>query len=111
MAKKNAPNSADVGSIYEIGGRHFFTDDRSILELPELIEVQLDSYRDFLDVKLNKAFEETFPIQDFSGEKIDIYYKHLWLEEPKFSMNDCKRKNLNFEAPLKIRLEMLNKES
>lgn len=97
--------------MYEIGGRYFFTDDRSIIELPELIEVQLDSYRDFLNVKLNKAFEDTFPIQDFSGEKIDIYYKGLSIEEPKFSVNDCKRKNLNYEAPMKIRLEMLNKES
>jgi len=72
MAKKKETTagttsvSKDIGSIYSIGGRHFFTDDRSILELPELIEVQLDSYRDFLEIKLNKAFEETFPIQDFS---------------------------------------------
>lgn len=68
-------SAQDIGALYEIGGRYFFTDDRSILELPELIEVQLDSYHDFLNRKLNKAFEETFPIQDFSGEKIDIYYK------------------------------------
>jgi DNA-directed RNA polymerase beta subunit len=56
----------DLGSLYEIKGRYFFTDDRSILELPELIEVQFDSYHDFLNNKLNKAFEDTFPIQDFS---------------------------------------------
>lgn len=59
-------SAKDIGALYEIGGRYFFTDDRSILELPELIEVQLDSYHDFLTNKLNKAFEETFPIQDFS---------------------------------------------
>jgi DNA-directed RNA polymerase subunit beta len=100
-----------LGALYEVSGRYFFTDDRSILELPELIEVQLDSYHDFLNNKLNRAFEETFPIQDFSGEKIDIYYKGLTIEEPKLGVSDCKRKNLNYEAPMKVRLEMLNKET
>ncbi|MDD2487251.1 MAG: DNA-directed RNA polymerase subunit beta [Candidatus Gracilibacteria bacterium] len=102
---------ANIGSLYDIKGRHYFTDDRSILEMPELIEVQLNSYKDFLDNRLNKAFEEAFPISDFSGEKIDIYYKSYSLDEPKYSVTDCKRKNLNYEAPFKVRLEMLNKET
>jgi len=119
MAKKQASvlsagkevSPESLGALYQVSGRYFFTDDKSILELPELIEVQLDSYRDFLDKKLRKSFEETFPIQDFSGEKIDIYFKDLTIEEPKFSVSDCKRKNLNYEAPMKVCLEMLNKES
>ncbi|MFZ4461882.1 MAG: DNA-directed RNA polymerase subunit beta [Patescibacteria group bacterium] len=117
MAKKqedivsNKEALMKMGGVYEVEGRYFFTDDRSILELPNLIEVQLDSYHDFLGNRLDKAFRETFPISDFSGEKIDIHYKGLWLDEPKYSMADAKRKNLNFEAPLKVRLEMLNKES
>lgn len=117
MAKKqedivsNKEALMKMGGVYEVEGRYFFTDDRSILELPNLIEVQLDSYHDFLNNRLDKAFRETFPISDFSGEKIDIHYKGLWLDEPKYSMADAKRKNLNFEAPLKVRLEMLNKES
>ena len=100
-----------LGDLYQVDGRYYFTNDRSIIELPNLIEVQLDSYNDFLKNKLDRAFNETFPIQDFSGEKIDISYRGLMLDEPKFSMAEAKRKNLNYEAPLKIRLEMLNKES
>ncbi len=73
--------------------------------------MQRDSYRDFLDRRLQQAFEETFPIHDFSGEKIDIAFQSLLIEEPKFDILDCKRKNLNYEAPFKIRLEMLNKET
>lgn len=111
-SKATSPNlDTLLGDLYQVEGRHFFTNDRSIIELPNLIEVQLDSYNDFLNNKLDRAFRETFPIQDFSGEKIDISYKGLMLDEPKFSMAEAKRKNLNFEAPLKIRLEMLNKES
>ena len=101
----------NLGSLYDIQGRHYFTDDRTILDLPGLIEVQLDSYHDFLKRRLGKAFEEVFPIDDFSGEKISIYYKSYSLEEPKYSVSDCKRKNLNYEAPLKVRFELLNKQS
>ena len=102
---------ADVWSLYDIKGRHYFTDDRSIAKTPELLEVQLNSYKEFLDKWIDEAFSDLFPISDFSWEKIDIYYKGFFLEEPKFSPELCKKKNLNYEAPLKIRLEMLNKES
>lgn len=117
MAKKNetnvsvveSPKLQNLGEIYSVQGRYFFNDDRTILELPGLIEVQLDSYQDFLTRRLDKAFRESFPIDDFSGEKLSIYYKGFQLEEPKYSVMDCKRKNLNYEAPLKVRFEMLNK--
>jgi DNA-directed RNA polymerase subunit beta len=97
--------------LYDIKGRHYFTNDKSIAGIPELLEVQLDSYRDFLDTGLDKVFADSFPIEDFSGEKVSIYYKGLNIEEPKYGLEDCKRKNLNYEAPLKVRLEMLNKET
>jgi len=42
---------------------------------------------------------------------VDIYYKGFALEEPKYNPVECTRKNLNYEAPLKVRLEMLNKET
>ncbi len=111
MLEKTSAKTKEVGSLYEIKGRHYFTDDRSIAGIPELLEVQLDSYRDFLETGLDKVFSDSFPISDFSGEKVDIYYKGFALEEPKFDAETCKRKNLNFEAPLKVRLEMLNKET
>ncbi len=118
MAKKQetkvsslTPPVSKLGEIYSDQGRYYFNDDRTILELPGLIEVQLDSYADFLKVRLDKAFNEVFPIEDFSGEKIAVYYKGYSLEEPKYSVSDCKRKNLNYEAPLKARFEMLNKQS
>jgi DNA-directed RNA polymerase subunit beta len=71
----------------------------------------LDSYRDFLETGIDKVFNESFPISDHSGEKVDIYYKGFALEEPKYDPVTCTRKNLNYEAPLKVRLEMLNKET
>ncbi len=103
--------SKEIGSMYEISGRHYFTDDRSVAGIPNLLEIQLDSYNDFLKSGIDKVFKESFPISDFSGEKVDIYYKGFSLEEPKFEPEVCKRKNLNYEASLKVRLEMLNKET
>lgn len=82
MAKKQEtkvssliPPVSKLGEIYSDQGRYYFNDDRTILELPGLIEVQLDSYADFLKTRLDKAFNEVFPIEDFSGEKIAVYYK------------------------------------
>jgi len=108
---KNTSKNAEVGSLYDIKGRHFFTNDKSVVWIPDLLEVQLDSYRDFLENGIDKVFSESFPISDHSWEKVDIYYKGFALEEPKYDPVTCTRKNLNYEAPLKVRLEMLNKET
>lgn len=112
MAKKTTGvKCEDVGSLYEIKWRHYFTNDVAVAPIPDLLEVQLDSYKTFLEKWIDEAFREIFPISDFSGERIDIYYKGYFLEEPKYDAETCKKKNLNFEAPLKVRLEMLNKET
>lgn len=108
---KKAPTCKDVWSLYEIKWRHYYTDDRSIAWIPELLEIQKDSYNEFLQNGLDKVFKDSFPISDFSEEKVDIYYKWMFIEEPKYDYEACKRKNLNYEAPLKIQLEMLNKET
>lgn len=111
MTNKPSAKNIEVGSLYDIKGRHYFTDDRSVAGLPDLLEVQLDSYNDFLKNWIDKVFNDSFPISDHSGEKVDIYYKWFALEEPKYDPESCTRKNLNYEAPLKVRLEMLNKET
>lgn len=110
MSAKSNINE-QVGSLYDIKGRHYFTDDTSIAWIPELIEVQLDSYRNFLTEWIDEVFNEIFPLSDYTWEKIDIFYKGFTLEEPKYTAQECQRKNLNYEAPLKVRMEMLNKET
>ena len=112
MAKEVvSKKTKQVWSLYEISGRHFFTDDKSIAGIPELLEIQLDSYNDFLHNWLNKVFEDSFPLDDHSEEKVSIFYKWLFMEEPKYDPETCQRKNLSYEAPLKAKMEMLNKET
>ena len=112
MKQKAATQSidtSDLGILYTDKGRSYFTDDRAILEVPGLIDIQIDSYRDFLSMYLEKAFNEVFPVVDFSGEKVEIHFKGYHVEDPKYTIGECRRKNLNFESSLKVRLEMLNK--
>ncbi len=110
MPKQTAKNK-EIGSLYDIKWRHYFTDDTSIAWVPDLLEVQLHSYNEFLKTGLDKVFRDSFPIDDFSEEKVSIFYKWLKIEDPKYWVEECIRKNLNYEAPVKVKLEMLNKET
>lgn len=108
---KNTSKNVEIGSLYDIKGRHYFTNDKSVVWIPDLLEIQLDSYGDFLQNWIDRVFSDSFPISDHSWEKVDIYYKGFNLEEPKYDPVTSTRKRLNYEAPLKVRLEMLNKET
>lgn len=99
------------GALYVRSGRHFFTEDRSIVEMPELIAAQLNSYESFLEHGLHEALESVFPISDFSEERVEIHFKGMELESPRYTPKECRRKNLNYESYLRVKLQMLNKET
>lgn len=63
------------GALYVRSRRHFFTEDRSIVEMPQLIAAQLDSYSSFIDHGLQEALESVFPVFDFSEERVEIHFK------------------------------------
>jgi len=99
------------GAMYVRSGRHFYTEDRSILEMPELIAAQLDSYKKFIDFGIREALEGVFPIHDFSEERVEIHFKDFEIETPRYQPKECRRKNLNYESYLRVKLQMLNKET
>lgn len=99
------------GALYVRSGRHFFTEDRAIVDMPELIAAQLNSYESFLEHGLREALESVFPIADFSEERVEIHFKGMELEEPRYTAKECRRKNLNYESYLRVKLQMLNKET
>ncbi len=99
------------GALYVRSGRHFFTEDRAIVDMPELIAAQLNSYESFLEHGLREALESVFPVTDFSEERVEIHFKGMELEEPRYSAKECRRKNLNYESFLRVKLQMLNKET
>jgi DNA-directed RNA polymerase subunit beta len=96
----------------EASGRKFFTHriDKDVV-LPNLIEIQIDSYRWFLEEGIRELLDEISPIQDFSGKKLELHFLEHSIGEPKHDAETCKSKNLTYEAPLKVHVQLINKES
>ncbi len=105
---KKMPGELSQNSV----GRKFFTNN-AIEEfgLPNLIEVQLNSYKHFLGEGLKELLQEVSPIQDFSGKKMELHFLDHEIGEPKYDPRECKYKNLTFEAPLKVHVQLVNKET
>ncbi|MGE5397043.1 MAG: DNA-directed RNA polymerase subunit beta [Chitinophagales bacterium] len=81
-----------------------------VIGLPNLIEVQKNSYQWFLDEGLRDALQEVFPIEDFTGN-LKLDFIDYLLGEPKYSVNECKERDASFQAPLKLRVRLTDKEN
>lgn len=81
------------------------------VKLPNLIEVQIDSYRWFLQEGIRELLDEITPISDFSGKKLELHFLEHSIGEPKYDAETCKVKNLTYESPLKVHVQLINKES
>ncbi|KKR07776.1 MAG: DNA-directed RNA polymerase subunit beta, DNA-directed RNA polymerase subunit beta [Candidatus Peregrinibacteria bacterium GW2011_GWE2_39_6] len=79
--------------------------------LPNLIEVQTNSYKWFLDEGIRELLEEISPLSDFSGKKLELHFLEHSIEEAKYDPETAKQKNLTFEAPLKVHVQLINKET
>ncbi len=91
--------------------RKLFTDIRDAMELPDLIEVQKNSYNWLFDQGIRELFEEISPVKDFIGRDLELYFNDYYLDEPKFDEATAKAKNLTFEAPLRVRARLINKRT
>lgn len=101
MAKANAKANA--------AGRVFFTHDDTALPLPNLIAHQKDSWRDFVESGLSEIFAELNPIEDYTGQKLELRFKNYEFKAPKVSEQESKENNLTFDAPLQVNVELTNK--
>ena len=85
---------------------------KEVLEMPNLIEVQKDSYQWFLDEGLKEVFDDISPIADYGGklslEFIDFTYDE---KDAKYSIEQCKERDVTYAAPLKVRVRLINKET
>ena len=89
----------------------FFGRHPNAIELPDLIEVQLDSYKWFRDKGLKELFEEVSPIRDWSGKELELYFADYYFDEPKYNEAEAKKQNVSFEAPLRAKLRLVNKKT
>lgn len=91
--------------------RRFFKDFQEVIEMPELIEIQKDSYQWFLKEGLMELFDEINPVTDFIGRDLELYFEDYYLDEPKFTEVESREKNITYEAPLRVKTRLLNKKT
>src|SRR3989344_7247561 len=91
------------------GKRKRFLSIEEIVDLPNLIEVQTQSYRWFFEKGLKELFEEVSPIRDFTGKNLELVFGQYFLDKPKFSETLAKERNTTFEGPLYVQVKLNNK--
>ena len=94
---------------FNAAGRAFFSKEDAILETPDLIAHQKESWKDFIDNGLSEIFEEINPIDDYTGQKLALRFKSYEFQAPKTTKEFAKENNLTFEAPLHVQVELTNK--
>jgi DNA-directed RNA polymerase subunit beta len=89
--------------------RVFFTKDDTALNLPNLITHQKESWKDFVETGLSEIFAELNPIEDYTGQKLELRFGKYEFQEPKNSEKYAKENNVTFDAPLHVNIELTNK--
>ena len=92
--------------------RMSYSRQKEVLQMPNLIEVQKDSYQWFLDEGLKEAFADISPITDYSGHlSLEFVDFTLCEEDAKYTIDECKERDATYAAPLKVRVRLYNKET
>ncbi|QGP76489.1 DNA-directed RNA polymerase subunit beta [Tetragenococcus halophilus] len=102
-----------AGHVVKYGNyreRRSFSRISEVLELPNLIEVQTDSYQWFLDEGLREMFEDILPIDDFNGN-LSLEFVDYELKTPKYTVEEARSHDANYSAPLQVTLRLTNRET
>ncbi|MEK7123321.1 MAG: DNA-directed RNA polymerase subunit beta, partial [Patescibacteria group bacterium] len=83
----------------------------SLMNLPDLSEIQINSYRWLLKSGLRELFSEVSPIRDYSEKDLELYFTDYYLDEPKYDENQARENNLSYEAPLRVKVKLVNKKT
>ncbi|MBO7406170.1 MAG: DNA-directed RNA polymerase subunit beta, partial [Clostridia bacterium] len=84
---------------------------QEILEMPNLIAIQKDSYRHFLEVGLKEIFKDFSPITDYTGNLVLEFVDYKLDEKPKYTIEENKERDSTYSAPLNVRVRVINKET
>ncbi len=82
-----------------------------VLDMPNLIEVQKNSYRWFLEEGLKEVFRDISAITDYTGNLVLDFIDYRLDDKPKYSVEECKERDVTYAAPLRVRARLLNKET
>jgi DNA-directed RNA polymerase subunit beta len=81
-----------------------------VLEIPNLIKVQLDSFRWFQEEGLRELFQEISPIHDFTGTRLELHFVGYEFRQPPYSVDQCRQRDITYAAPLYVRARLVVKE-
>lgn len=91
--------------------RMSFSKINEVLDMPNLIDVQKDSYKWFLEEGLREVFRDVSPIESFTGNLSLEFIDYSLDENPKYSIEECKERDVNYAAPLRVKVRLTNKET
>jgi len=82
-----------------------------VMDIPNLIQVQLESYRWFMEDALKDLFQEVSPVLDFTGNRLELRFISYEFRQPNFSIAECFQRDMTYSAPLYVRAQLLVKET
>ncbi|NCB04962.1 MAG: DNA-directed RNA polymerase subunit beta, partial [Clostridia bacterium] len=91
--------------------RKSFSRHDEVLEMPNLLEVQKDSYQWFLGTGLREVFQDVAAITDYAGNLELSFVDYKMDERPKYSVDECKARDATYAAPIKVRVRLRNRET
>jgi DNA-directed RNA polymerase subunit beta len=92
-------------------GRRNFGRITSVMPMPNLIKVQIESFDWFKNQGLQELFEEISPITDFTGKNMELRFLDYHFGEPRYSVLECRQRDMTYAAPLRVRVQLLIKET
>src|SRR6187551_916429 len=103
---------AESASRFELApSRESFSHIPEVLPLPNLIQTQTDSFHWFVQTGLRDLLDEITPITDFTGKNLELHFRDYYFEEPKFSEEECRTRDLTFSKPLKVEVDLVIKDT
>jgi DNA-directed RNA polymerase subunit beta len=103
---------AESASQFELAPRRkSFSHIPEVLPLPNLIQTQTESFQWFVTRGLRELLDEITPITDFTGKNLELHFRDFWFDEPKFSEEECRTRDLTYARPLKVEVDLIVKET
>ncbi|MBR4025275.1 MAG: DNA-directed RNA polymerase subunit beta, partial [Firmicutes bacterium] len=91
--------------------RMTFAKINEVCEMPNLIQIQTDSYKWFIEEGLREVFEDISPIKDYANNLVLEFVDYSLSDKPKYPKEECKERDVTYAAPLKVRVRLINKET
>ena len=91
--------------------RMTFAKINEVCEMPNLIQIQTDSYKWFIEEGLREVFEDISPIKDYADNLVLEFIDYAITDSPKYEQEECKERDVTYAAPLKVKVRLINKET